>query len=91
MLLALLGLIPAEIARRKGHAFVAFWLVGAALFIVALPVALLIKPNAAYRKQCPQCRSWIDRKASPCASCGAEQAGARRSPETPPSAPGVVA
>ena len=43
---ALLGLIPAAIASNKGHGpFVGWWVLGAALFIVALPVALLIKPE----------------------------------------------
>ena len=32
-----LGLIPAAIASGKGHSFGAWWLFGAALFIVALP------------------------------------------------------
>lgn len=40
---ALLGLIPATIAERKGHGFFFWWLAGAALFIVALPVTLLLE------------------------------------------------
>jgi hypothetical protein len=59
---ALLGLVPAKIASDKGHSFGAWWLFGAALFIVALPMALLIKPNteaveraelSAGMKKCP--------------------------------------
>ena len=45
ILVLLLGLIPAVIAHRKGESFVVWWIYGAALFIVALPHALLGKPN----------------------------------------------
>ncbi len=43
LLAILLGLIPAAIAQSKGRSFVAWWLYGALLFIVALPHSLLIK------------------------------------------------
>jgi hypothetical protein len=41
--LAVLGLIPAYIASRKGRHFLDWWFFGAALFPIALPMALLIK------------------------------------------------
>jgi cytochrome c-type biogenesis protein len=41
----LLGLIPAAIALKKGRNFFDWWLFGASLFPVALPLALFIKPN----------------------------------------------
>lgn len=41
---ALIGLIPAFIAQKKGHSFGLWWLYGAALFIIALPHALIMKP-----------------------------------------------
>ena len=41
----LIGLIPAAIAQSKGKSFVAWWLYGAALFIVALPHSLLMKAD----------------------------------------------
>jgi len=44
---ALLGLLPSSIARSKGHNFMAWWMYGAALFIVALPHAPLMKSDAA--------------------------------------------
>jgi hypothetical protein len=47
--LALLGLVPASIARSKGRSFFLWWVYGAALFIVALPHALIMK-TAAYRE-----------------------------------------
>lgn len=40
-----LGLIPANIARRKGRSFGLWWFYGAALFIVAIIHVLLIKDN----------------------------------------------
>jgi hypothetical protein len=41
---ALIGLVPATIARRKGRDFLAWWVFGMMLFAVALPVALLLRP-----------------------------------------------
>lgn len=43
--LTALGLIPAAIASRKGRSFLEWWLFGTALFPVALPMALLMKPQ----------------------------------------------
>lgn len=70
LLAVLLGLIPATIAQRKGYGFGDYWIFGALLFIVALPVALLRKPNPEKQRECPACRSWIDRQARVCARCG---------------------
>lgn len=44
-LAVLIGLIPAMIASSKGRSFVVWWLYGAAVFIIALPHSLLIRPN----------------------------------------------
>lgn len=43
---ALLGLIPASIASSRGRDFGSWWIFGAGLFIVALPMALMIKAPA---------------------------------------------
>lgn len=43
LLAVLLGLIPALIARQKGHNFVDWWFFGTALIFVALPAALRLK------------------------------------------------
>jgi hypothetical protein len=43
--LGLLGLIPANIARKKGRDFINWWFFGAGLFPIALPMALNLKPE----------------------------------------------
>lgn len=40
---ALLGLIPAWIASSRGHVFFLWWVFGALLFIVALPMSIMLK------------------------------------------------
>lgn len=43
---AIIGCIPAAIAQSKGHNFLAWWIYGALLFIVALIHSLLLKPES---------------------------------------------
>jgi hypothetical protein len=69
---ALLGVIPAIIAAKKGRNFFGWWLFGAALFIVALPVAILINPSTEGEKQCPACLNWVARAATKCGHCGTD-------------------
>lgn len=68
VLAALIGLIPANIAKNKGHGFVTWWLYGALFFIIAFPHSLVLKPNAngiereeqsAGRRRCPHCAEFI--------------------------------
>jgi len=43
LIAVIIGLIPAAIAAGKGRSFLAWWLYGAMIFIVALPHALLLR------------------------------------------------
>lgn len=78
---AIIGVIPAVIARNKGRGFVGWWIYGALLFIVALPHALLIKPDQAAiekrqldegMKKCPFCAEMVKVDAKVCRYCSRE-------------------
>lgn len=83
---ALLGLITGAIAQSKGHSFFVWWLFGTALFIVALPCAIILKPNREAQeadaisngdmKKCPACAELVKREALKCRFCGSEVAPA---------------
>jgi hypothetical protein len=78
---ALIGLIPASIARNKGYSFGVWWFYGAMLFIVALPHALLMKPNQGGvesklqgegMRKCPRCAEMIRTEATKCRYCSSD-------------------
>ncbi len=60
-----IGFIPAMIAKNKGKNFLAWYIYGVLLFIIALPHALIMKSNY----QCPHCKSNIDPTATVCPKC----------------------
>jgi len=66
LLAVLLGLLPAFIASRKGHSFFFWWIFGALLFIVALPLALIARD---VRIKCPYCVEPVSKQATVCPHC----------------------
>ncbi|GEM_PF-1349604 len=77
----IIGLIPAVIAYKKGYSFIAWWMGGALLFIVALPLAIIQKPNqeelekralSEGMKKCPYCAELVKGEAKICKHCKAD-------------------
>lgn len=76
VIIALIGLLPAAIAQSKGRSFMLWWLYGAAIFIVALPHALMLsKASGNGRVKCPHCAELILEEARVCRFCGRDVAG----------------
>jgi len=78
VLAAILGLIPGIIAERKGYSGFLWWLFGALMFILALPISLLLptKPEALRKNKaaegripCPSCAEYIMPEARICPFC----------------------
>lgn len=77
---ALIGVIPGAIASSKGRNFVAWWLYGALLFIVALPHSLMLKEDqkaletkalaGGASRKCPHCAEIVKAEAKVCRFCG---------------------
>ena len=72
VLALLIGLVPATIAHNKGHNFVSWWIFGALLFIIALPMAITLKPGGDKRPRCTSCGA-LSRGEAACWSCGRQE------------------
>ena len=73
----LLGVITGAIAQKKGDSFLAWWLFGTFLFIVALPMVLLMPAKASGRnagtKNCPYCGTTMKTGQMKCPNCKRSQ------------------
>jgi len=79
MLAIIIGLLPAWIAHNKGRNFFMWWIFGAALWIVAMPAALIISKDEeavvereSNLKKCPYCAEWVKKEAALCKHCNSE-------------------
>ncbi len=87
----LIGLIPAMIAYDKGHRFWKWWFFGVAMSILAIPMAIFLKPNRKGRepnqvvtegmKKCHYCQETIRAEAAVCQFCGHDLVNSPGPPE----------
>jgi hypothetical protein len=73
VVLAVIAFLPAWIAGRKGQGFWTYYVFGLLLWLVAVPVALLVKDK---RRRCPACAEVVRPEATVCPHCRTPLTGA---------------
>jgi hypothetical protein len=66
LMLLLIALLPASIARHKGRSFFTWYVGGILLWIVAFPASIMVSDR---RRRCPHCAEIIQQEASVCPHC----------------------
>ena len=69
MLLLLIALLPASIARAKGRSFGSWYIGGVLFWIIALPASIIVSDA---RPRCPECAEIVQPLAHVCPHCHSE-------------------
>ena len=79
---AVLALLPAFVAYRKGRSVVGWWIAGVVAWLPALVMSFLVRNE---RRRCPHCAARVAAAATVCPSCGTDiTADARAWHDRPP-------
>jgi hypothetical protein len=85
LIAALIGVVPAAIAKSKGRSFALWWAYGTALFVLSLPHSLIIRATdeaiaravlAGRMKKCPNCSEAMRTAEKLCPNCGRDMSTA---------------
>ncbi len=80
ILLLVIAILPGWIAQRKGHGFWGYYVFGVLLWIIATPLALMLKDE---RRRCPHCAEVVQPAATVCPHCQRELTAESQPPASP--------